>query len=425
MNDSILQEIVSDLYSTRRDLISEGFDEALTYISQLIPLSVVEIPTGTECWTWIVPPKWTISNGWIHSGSRVYLDYSDHPLHVMSYSDSIRKRVSREELLSHLYTYPERPDAIPYEFNYYEKKWGFCLQHSKLSEFENGTYDVRIDSQFSKGTLKIGELVIPGKLKEEIVMISHLCHPNMANDNLSGVAVLIGVAKELERQLYNKYTFRILFLPEFIGSIAYLSQNEHLIPHMKYAIVVDCVGHNDIISLQHSRQATTELDICASNVLKNETLMYREGGMNEICGSDERVFNGPGVNIPTINISRLKFWSKGEWPYPEYHSSDDTPDIIVPENLVETKKIIMQILEILNSNYVPKRNFMGPVCLSRYGLWVDWKKNRKLNLAFSDVMWLLEGNKSILEISEEMEIPFSDLYAWLDHLHKHGLVQKK
>ena len=229
------------MWFEKRDLISDGFDNALKYLSKIIPLSVVEIPTGTECWTWTVPPKWSMNEGWIRSGNKVYLDASTHRLHVLSYSQPVKKRISKNELLAHIHTDPQRPDVIPFEFSYYEKKWGFCIEHNKLTEFTDDVYDVFIDSRFDSGSLKIGELVIPGEIKEEIALVAHLCHPCMANDNLSGIAVLVDVAKELiSEKSKNYYSYRILFLPETIGSIAYLSQNEHMIPNLKYAISIDC-----------------------------------------------------------------------------------------------------------------------------------------------------------------------------------------
>lgn len=424
MSDSIMQKIILDLWFERKDIVSDGFDRSLDYISKIIPINTVKIPTGTECWTWIVPPKWSVSEGWIRSDNKKYLDLADHPLHILSYSQPVKMKIGKDELMSNIYTDPIRPDSIPYRYSYYEKRWGFCLQHNKLSTFENENYEIYINSHFSPGELKIGEFVIPGKLKKEITLIAHLCHPCMANDNLSGVAVLVAIAKELMGQGVHKYTYRFLFVPETIGSIAYLSKNEHLIENIKYGIVVDCVGHNDILSLQHSKQATTELDNCARYVLQNENVIFREGPINKVCVSDELVFNGPGINIPTISISRFKFWSSGELPYPEYHSSDDTPDIIHLEKLIETKKIVLKILEILNSNFIPKRNFKGRVFLSRYGLWVDWRKNRKLNSALEDLMFCLEGDKSVLEIARELEIPYNELYIWLDRLKKSNLIEK-
>lgn len=425
MPADIMQKIIDDLWFEKRDIISDGFDNALSYISKLIPLSIFKIPTGTECWSWIIPPKWAVSEGWIRSGNKVYLDVSDHPLHVMSYSQSVSRKIGKDELMPHLSTYDKSPKSIPFEFSYYEKRWGFCTKNENLSDFREDNYEICIKSQFDSGYLKVGEYTIPGKTKEEIVMVAHLCHPCMANDNLSGVAVLVGLAKELANRSSNKYSYRFLFVPETIGSIAYLSQHEDLIPFMKYAIIIDCVGHDDVLSLQHSKQATTELDICASHVFKNKAHMFREGAMNKIMASDEKVFNSPGVGIPSINISRSNFWGKGEWPYPQYHSSEDTPAIVNIANLVETKEIILEILEILSTNYIPKRSFKGPVFLSRYELWVDWRTNRKLNSALDDVMHSLEGDCSILEIANKMELPYFELYAWLEKLYKQNLIEKR
>lgn len=425
MKDDMMQRLIKDLWFEKRDIISDGFDRSLKYISRLIPLSIFKVPTGTECWSWIVPPKWSVSEGWIRAGRKVILDISEHPLHVMSYSQPVRRRVDKRELMAHISTYKKSPKSIPFEFSYYQKKWGFCAKHGTLPDFKESSYEVCIDAKFENGDLKVGECLIRGKRKEEIVMVSHLCHPCMANDNLSGVAVLVGLARELAKRPDNNYSYRFLFVPETIGSIAYLSRHEKLIPFMKYAIIVDCVGHDDIFSLQHSRQASTGLDICASHILKNRVKAFREGAMSEIMSSDEKVFNGPGVNIPSINISRTGFWSKGEWPFPEYHSSADTPGIVKTEKLVEAKDIIMEILQALDTDYRPKRNFRGPLFLSRYGLWVDWRINRKLNLALDDVINSLEGDESVLRIASRLGIPYSELYGWLEKLYEKGLIKKK
>lgn len=425
MGAQLMKKIISDLWFEKRDIISDGFDNSLRYISELLPMSIIEIPTGTECWTWIIPHKWSVSEGWIHSGNKEYLNYNEHPLHIMSYSKPVKMEIGKDELISHIATYEHRPNAIPFWYSYYKREWGFCMQYNKLGNFDQDRYEIYIDAKFSPGAIKIAELVIPGKLKDEIVLVAHLCHPCMANDNLSGVSVLTAVALELMKSGSHRYTYRLLLVPETIGTIAYLSQNEHLIKNMKYGIIIDCVGHNDIFSLQHSRQADTELDYCASYVLKNDSLMFREGAFNRVCVGDELVLNSPGVNIPTISLSRFKFWEEGEWPYPEYHSSDDRPDIISQENLDKTKEIILKILEIVDTNFVPKIKFKGPLFLSRYGLWVDWRKDRKLNRILDDVVFSLEGNKSVLEIAKELGLSYTDLYAWLSKLNKLNLIKKR
>jgi aminopeptidase-like protein len=287
----------------------------------------------------------------------------------MSYSLPVDKTVTKAELMNHLHTRPDRPNAIPFEFKYYEKDWGFCIQHNKLKNFTDTMYKVLIKSTFSHGSMKIGEYTNPGKSNDVVVLVAHLDHPAMVNDDLTGVAVLIEIAKELKKQ-DNNYTYKILLLPETIGSIAYLSQNEEQIPNMKYGLFLEMLGNNNIHALQLSKQGNTMIDRIARYVLK-KNCSFREDKFRKVISNDEMVFNGPGVNIPMISISRF--------PYPEYHTSDDNPSIVSEKNLNESKKIILEILRILDQNFIPKRKFKGPIFLSRYGLWVDYRTNKKLN----------------------------------------------
>ena len=193
--------LLQDLWKTPRHLISDGYDEALNYIKNIIPIKIIEIPSGTKCWTWIVPEKWSVEEAWIEDleGNRL-LDLKDHPLHIMSYSLPKDEVVSKEELLKHIHTYSERPNAIPFEFKYYERDWGFCIEHNKLNKFTKEQYKVLIKSNFQKGNLKIGELTIPGQTKETIVLVAHLDHPAMANDDLAGVSVLVDERRVLPDQ---------------------------------------------------------------------------------------------------------------------------------------------------------------------------------------------------------------------------------
>ena len=200
--------------------------------------------------------------------------------------------------------------------------------------------------------------------------MAHLCHPAMVNDDLTGVAVLVDIAKELSERS-NHYTYKFLLVPETIGSVAYLSQNEDVIPKLKCGIFLEMLGNNNIHALQLTRQGNTRLDRIARYVLKQKLTNFREGPFRKIIGNDEMVFNGPGVNVSMISISRF--------PYPEYHTSDDNPGIISEENLIESKNLILEILNIIDNDYIPKREFKGPVFLSGYGLWVDWRVNQKLH----------------------------------------------
>lgn len=409
-------KLINDLWFKRRDIISDGYDESLDYISNIIPLKIHEIPTGTKCWTWIVPEKWSVKEAYIDEvGGAKVLDLKDHPLHVMSYSLPVDEIVTKEELMKHLHTNPKRPGAIPFEFKYYERDWGFCIQNNKLKELTKDKYKVFIDSKFEKGSLKVGDYTIEGETEETIVVMAHLCHPAMVNDDLTGVAVLVDIAKKVSEKK-NHYTYKFLLVPETIGSVAYLSQNEEIIPKLKYGIFLEMLGNNNIHALQLTRQSNTRLDKITRYVMKRKLKDFREGPFRRIVGNDEMVFNGPGVNVPMISISR--------YPYPEYHTSDDNPGIISNENLIESKNLILEIFNILDNEYIPKRNFKGPVFLSGYGLWVDYRTNKKLNENIEQIMLSLEGDKSVSDIAEELDMEFMDVLNYVNKFLEKGLVAK-
>lgn len=412
-----MMQLIRDLWFKERHLISDEYDKALEYISRIIPIKIHTIPTGTKCWTWTIPEKWILEEAWIKDmkGNTV-LDVKEHPLHVISYSLPIDKNVAKDELLKHLYTNPDRPNAIPFIFKYYERDWGFCIQHEKLKNFTEQQYQVRITSKFEKGTLKIGELDIKGKTDSIVVLVAHLCHPSMVNDDLTGVAVLV----ELARQLQNKdnfHSYKILILPETIGSIAYLSQNEKIISKIKYGIFFEMLGNENTLALQKTRQGNTRLDKITRYVMKNKLKESREGEFHKIVVNDEMVFNGPGVNIPMISINR--------YPYPEYHTSDDNLKIISEDRLSQARDIALEVLDILDKDYIPTRKFKGPVFLSGYGMWVDYRINKKLNENIDEIMLLLEGDMSVFDISEKLEMDFYDVLDFLNKFLEHDLITKK
>jgi len=239
----------------------------------------------------------------------------------------------------------------------------------------------------------------------------------MANDDLAGVAVLTGIANSLLEKKHLKYSYKLLILPETIGSIAYLSQNENIIPNLKFGIFLEMLGNDNEFALQFSRQSDTILDKIAKNIIKTNHPNFSQGEFREVVANDEMVFNGPGVNIPMISISR--------WPYPEYHTNDDDISIIKSEKLEESKSIILEILESLEENYFPKRKFIGPPFLSGYGLWVDWQDNLKQNLLVEKIFMEFEGNKSIIEIADQFDLPFKKLLDYVNKFVDAGLVEKK
>ena len=400
-----------------RHIVSDGYDEALREINKIIPLKIHSVASGTKCWTWIVPKKWSIKEGYIKNlkGQKI-VDFSDHPLRVHSYSLPIDKTVSKKELLNHIWTNPKRPNAIPFQFKYYEQDWGFCLEHNRLKKLTDDQYKVKIDSKLENSFLKIGEHIIKGEVEETVVILAHLCHPGMANDDAAGVAVLVDLAKELNKTK-NHYTYKFILMPETIGSIAWLSQNENLIPKMRYGIFLEMLGGKNTLALQYSRQGNTQLDKIAKQIFQESRKKYREGAFSEIVVNDEMVFNGPGVNVPTISISR--------YPYPEYHTSDDTIKIITDKQLTEAKNIVLKIINRLDQNYWPKRTFKGPVFLSGYGLWVDWKTNFQLNKNLEQLLLNLEGNQSIVEIAQKLGMSFNETHDYINKFADKKLIIKQ
>jgi len=411
-----MMKLINDIWFKRRDIVSDGFDESLEYISKIIPLKIHQISSGTKCWTWIIPEKWSVKEAYIEDleGNRI-LDLKNHPLHVISYSLPVNKVVTQEELLRHLHTNPKRPDSIPFEFKYYERDWGFCIQHNRLKELTKDKYRVFINSKLEKGNLKVGDYTIEGETDKTVVLVAHLCHPAQVNDDLTGVAVLVDIAKEMSKKKHH-FSYKFLLVPETIGSIAYLSQNENIILKLKYGIFLEMLGNNNIHALQLSRQGNTRLDNIVRYVIKRKLNNFREGPFRKIVGNDEMVFNGPGVNVPMISISRF--------PYPEWHTSDDDLNIISEENLKESKNFILEILSILDNDYIPKRQFKGPIFLSGYGLWVDWRINKKLNENLEQIMLNLEGNMSVFDIAEKLDMEFNEVLNYVNKFLEKGLIKK-
>ncbi|MFH0875123.1 MAG: DUF4910 domain-containing protein [archaeon] len=409
-------ELIKELYLLNRSLVTDDFDKALTILKKEIPICIKKYQSGQECFTWIIPEKWVIKSAYIEFEGKKILDFKNHPLHVLSYSLSVNKTVSKQELLKHLFFDKNRPKAIPYVFKYYERGWGFCMPFDDVQKLKEGNYKVVIDSCFEKGELKVGELLIKGKNQKIIAIISHLCHPGQANDDLSGVSVSVEIAKELLSRK-NKYSYLFLYVPETIGSIAYLANNEKMIPDIEVGMFLEMLGNENSLVLQRTRQDNTKLDRIARYVLKKRSHESREGGFRKIVGNDEMVFNGPGIDIPTISISRS--------PYPEYHTSDDNLSIIKEEKLLEAKEVVNEIIEILEKDFIPIRKFKGPLFLSRYGLWVDYKVDKELNRNIEQIMLNLEGELSVFEISEKLNMDFSIVYDYIIKMKAKGVVDER
>lgn len=421
-----MSEMIEALWRLPRDIVSEGYDAALKSLGTQVPMTIHEYASGSESSTWIVPEKWTCHEAWLETldGKRLF-SYSDHPLHVVSYSIPFEGEVSRQELLEHLHVHPYLPNAIPFIFKYYERDWGLCCTRKLRDSLADERYRVRIRTSFSYGTLKVGEVVAPGKSDENIILCAHLCHPHMVNDDLSGVVVGIEVMKRLLKRADLRYTYRLLIVPETIGSIAYISHHKHLIPRMKGGLFLEMLGLANPAALQLSSMETTEVDQCFALALREHDPYSWTGKYREVIGNDERQFNSPGVRVPMLSLSRVLPSSARYWPYPEYHSDHDSPEITSLRHLEDSCDLTLGMIQTLEDNVTPINLFQGELFCSRYGIHVDAYQNPEGNRALFRILDLIDGTKAISQIATTCQVPFSAVKAVIDELLSHGVISVK
>ena len=426
-----IKDIVSDIYPLNRALVSDGIDQAFNLIrgrmQAFASCTLETYPPTKPVWTWRIPERFIVHEAYIEleDGTKV-ADVKENPLHLVSYSTALDKRMDWEELNHHLHTSEKRPHAVPWEFKYYERGWGFCIskdeydslpKNQKYHAVINTNYDISAETGLRTLSAVIDPIGGNNKQMGEMLVTTHVCHPNMANDDASGVAVAVEIARRFHQKPlpFGSMSIRFLFCPETIGSIAFFSQHEELIPAIKGGIFIEMTGNRNRLALQRSRQDNHLIDRIARRVISQLDENYIEGSFRNVIGNDEMVINGPGVNIPCISLSR--------WPYTEYHTSDDNLDIIHEDMLQGAANAVENILRMFATNYVPKRKFKGPVFLSGYGLWVDWRENKPLNLALEKIFLRFEGEHSIFDIAEELDLNYWDVYEYVEKFRQRNLIE--
>jgi aminopeptidase-like protein len=425
-----MKALLVRLWPLHRTLVSDGTDIALELIGEALPVGCsYEIETyapGSSAWTWRVPERYEVDEAYLEleDGSRRIADFSVNPLHLVSYSPPVDLVLSWDELEPHIHSSKERPDAIPWEFKYYERDWGFCIpQTVKDGLPRDARYRAVIKSRFNADPaegLRVGVARIApegGGGADEMVICAHVCHVRQANDDLSGVVTAVELARRLAQRPLpaDALAIRILFVPETIGSVCWFSRHEERIPNIKAGIFLEMTGNRNTLKLQRSRQDDHLIDRIARYILKRRGMAFEEGRFREVKSNDEMVINGPGVNIPCISLSR--------WPYPEYHTSDDDPSIIDEHMLAEAADVAEEIVRICATDYVPRRTFHGPLFLSGYGLWVDWRQNRPLNQATEKIMLRLDGDRTLFEIAEEVGLSFEEVRSYVERFRAKNLVE--
>ncbi len=411
-----MYDFIKELYPICRSITGNGMRETLRILQRYIPLEIHEVPSGTQVFDWTVPKEWNIRDAWIKNarGERV-VDFRKSNLHVVSYSLPVKARMTLEELKPHLYTLPDHPDWIPYKTSYYRENWGFCLSHSQFLQLEEGGYEVFIDSMLEDGSLTYGELYLPGEEENEILISSHVCHPSLANDNLSGVSLSTLLARQLN-SVAHRYSYRFLFIPGTIGAITWLALNENKTSRIKHGLVISGVGDSGDITYKKSRRGDAEIDRIAGHVLKQSGKPYHIEDFSPY-GYDERQYCSPGFNLPVGRLSKSPYGK-----YPEYHTSEDNLKFVHPEYLEDSFSTLMEILHILeyNRSYIN----LNPKCepqLGKRGLYSSVGNNE---LALLWVLNLSDGSQSILDIAERSGLGFNAIHEAVSVLCPKGLLKE-
>ena len=414
-----------ELWPLNRSLTGDGVRETLKKIKYHLPnLNIHSIPSGTQIFDWTIPKEWVVRSAYIISPSGEKIcDFSKNNLHLVGYSVPYTGNLKLSDLKKKLYSLPEQPNAIPYVTSYYEERWGFCISHNDLESLEDGEYNIKIDTELIDGELNYGELILPGKSKNEIFLSTYVCHPSMANNELSGPSVVTYLSKWLMELEKTDYTYRIIFIPETIGSIAYLSKN---LEEMKKNIIagfnVSCVGDNRTYSYIPSRKGKTLSDEIAKHVLKWIDECFSSYTWFDR-GSDERQYCAPGIDLPIASILRTKY---GE--YPEYHTSlDNFDNVVTAEGLDGGYWAIRKALELIEKNKKFKVTVLGEPQMSKRNLYttLSVKSDNNKVRRMMDFISLCDGETSLLNIADRLNIPAWDLYPLIDKLESLKLIVEK
>jgi aminopeptidase-like protein len=415
-----MHQFAAELFPVCRSITGDGLRATLSAIEKRVPLKVVEVPTGTSVFDWTVPKEWNIRDAYVKdaSGKRV-VDFQQSSLHVLNYSTPIRATMKLGELKQHLFTLPDRPDWIPYRTSYYQENWGFCLSHDQLAALEDGNYEVCIDSTLEDGHLSYGEYYIPGQLRDEVLISCHVCHPSLANDNLSGLAVATALAEHLsERDL--RYSYRFLFIPGTIGAITWLARNREAARRIRHGLVLTCLGDAGGFHYKKSRRGSAEIDRCAEYVLRR---LSDPAAIMEFSpyGYDERQYCSPGFNLPVGCLMRSVWGS-----FPEYHTSADNLEFVHPRQLAESLRVCVRVVNILENNR--RYRSLNPYCepqLGRRGLYRA-TGGSSIEDEISARLWVLnfsDGDHSLLDIAERSGLDFHAIAKAADLLHANGLLE--
>jgi aminopeptidase-like protein len=414
-----MHDLIRRLFPICRSITGEGVRDTLRIIGELIPLTVHEVATGTKAFDWTVPKEWSIRDAYIKDaqGNRV-VDFRANNLHIVSYSSPVHRTIPLRDLQQHLHSVPEQPELIPYRTSYYHEDWGFCLSHRRREELADGDYEVFVDSALADGSLTYGECLLQGASDDEVLIYTHTCHPSLANDNLSGIAVCTFLARLLESR-ERRYSYRFVFAPGTIGSLVWLSRNQHRLSRIRYGLVAVLLGDSGHLRYKRSRCGDAEIDRAARHALKHSPAEYEIDAFSP-CGYDERQFGSPGINLPVGRLSR-----SAEGGYREYHTSGDNLALIQADSLAGSLSACVDIVEILeNDGRYLNTSPLGEPQLGRRGLYRKTGggllPDRELAMLWT--LNLSDGAHSLLDIAERSGLDFRIVRRTADELRTAGLL---
>jgi aminopeptidase-like protein len=416
-----LYKLVAELYPICRSITGDGLRRTLEVIDREIGgLEVSEVPTGTQVLDWTVPREWNVRDAYVANaaGERV-IDFQASNLHLVGYSVPVAATMSLAELRRHLFTLPDHPDWVPWRTSYYAERWGFCASQRLVDSLPEGDYQVRIDSTLADGHLTYGEHLVTGQTDDEVLVSCHVCHPSLANDNLSGIAVATGLARLLAEGR-PRYSYRFLFAPGTIGSITWLARNEDRLERVRHGLVLACVGDPGGFTWKRSRRGDAEIDRAVAHVLARSGRPHRVVDFTPY-GYDERQYCSPGFDLPVGCLSRTPYAA-----YPEYHTSADDLDLVGPAQLQESLQLCREVVEVLEAN----RRYLnlspkGEPQLGRRGLYGQIGGRSDAEERQMAMLWVLnqsDGRRSLLEVAERSGVPLALLAEVAADLEAAGLL---
>jgi len=417
-----LYKLVAELYPICRSITGDGVRRTLEIVErELGGLAVSEVPTGTQVLDWTVPREWNVRDAWVaDAAGRRVIDFQASNLHLVSYSVPVRATIGLAELREHLFTLPDQPDWVPYRTSYYAERWGFCVSQRLVDSLPEGDYEVCVDTTLADGHLTYGEHLVEGQTQDEVLISCHVCHPSLANDNLSGIAVASRLARLLGQGRRPRYSYRFLFIPGTIGSITWLARNEGHLGRVRHGLVLSGVGDPGGFTYKRSRRGDAEIDRVVAYVLGRSGRPHRVVDFSPY-GYDERQFCSPGFDLPVGRLSRTEFAT-----YPEYHTSADDLDLVGPAQLQESLELCLEVVAVLEANrrYLNLRP-KGEPQLGRRGLYGQIGGRSDAEERQMAMLWVLnqsDGRMSLLEVAERSGLPFALLAEVAATLEEAGLL---